>query len=201
MLVKQLGGCNRHICWHVFGKKLTKFALLRVAQHKTVILLSDSVPVNICCHFETQCVEFNGLCTVLFSFQQEGSLCAQHCLNALLQGSYFTPVDLATLAQQMDDEERLRMAESGVDSEEYRRFLEVTFLVDQLNLPEQETMVICRCKMTPHIKFLSSVNSQLTVLPTKFHTNVTHLDVHQLLISCHSVCPVLNYFLLPFHLS
>jgi len=51
-------------------------------------------------------------------------------LNALLQGSYFTPVDLAILAQQMDDEERLRMAESGVDSEEYRRFLEVTFLVD-----------------------------------------------------------------------
>jgi hypothetical protein len=28
----------------------------------------------------------------------------------------------------MDDEERLRMAESGVDSEEYRRFLEVTTL-------------------------------------------------------------------------
>ncbi|XP_069686497.1 ataxin-3-like isoform X2 [Periplaneta americana] len=55
---------------------------------------------------------------------QEGSLCAQHCLNALLQGSYFTPVDLAILAQQMDDEERLRMAESGVDSEDYRRFLE-----------------------------------------------------------------------------
>jgi hypothetical protein len=30
----------------------------------------------------------------------------------------------------MDDEERLRMAESGVDSEEYRRFLEVTGLVN-----------------------------------------------------------------------
>nr|CAD7569382.1 unnamed protein product [Timema californicum] len=55
---------------------------------------------------------------------QEGSLCAQHCLNALLQGSYFTPVDLAILAQRMDDEERLRMAESGVDSEDYRRFIE-----------------------------------------------------------------------------
>lgn len=52
-------------------------------------------------------------------------MCAQHCLNALLQGSYFTPVDLATLAQQMDDEERIRMAESGIESEEYRRFLQV----------------------------------------------------------------------------
>ncbi|XP_067012532.2 ataxin-3 [Anabrus simplex] len=60
----------------------------------------------------------------IFHEKQEGSLCAQHCLNALLQGPYFTPVDLATLAQQMDDEERLRMSESGVDSDEYRRFIE-----------------------------------------------------------------------------
>lgn len=60
----------------------------------------------------------------IFHEKQEGSLCAQHCLNALLQGPYFTPVDLATLAQRMDDEERLRMAESGVDTEEYRRFIE-----------------------------------------------------------------------------
>lgn len=57
-------------------------------------------------------------------FQQEGSLCAQHCLNSLLQGAYFTAVDLSTLAQIMDEAERQRMAENGVDSEEYRRFLE-----------------------------------------------------------------------------
>lgn len=55
--------------------------------------------------------------------RQEGFLCAQHCLNALLQGSYFTPVDLATLGQKMDDEERIRMAESGIDSEDYQKFL------------------------------------------------------------------------------
>ncbi|XP_039286661.1 ataxin-3 isoform X2 [Nilaparvata lugens] len=60
----------------------------------------------------------------IFHEKQEGSLCAQHCLNALLQGAYFTPVDLATLGQQMDDEERMRMAESGVDTDEYRRFLQ-----------------------------------------------------------------------------
>lgn len=60
----------------------------------------------------------------MFMLQQEGSLCAQHCLNALLQGPYFTPVDLSTLAQRMDDEERLRMAESGEETEEYRRFLQ-----------------------------------------------------------------------------
>lgn len=56
--------------------------------------------------------------------QQEGSLCAQHCLNALLQGPYFTPVELGSLAQKMDDEERLRMAECGEESEEYQRFLQ-----------------------------------------------------------------------------
>ncbi|XP_037087218.1 LOW QUALITY PROTEIN: ataxin-3-like [Pollicipes pollicipes] len=59
----------------------------------------------------------------IFHEKQEGSLCAQHCLNALLQGSFFTAVDLATLAQQMDEAERTRMSEAGVDSEEYRNFV------------------------------------------------------------------------------
>ncbi|XP_015523711.1 ataxin-3 [Neodiprion pinetum] len=60
----------------------------------------------------------------IFHEKQEGYLCAQHCLNALLQGPYFNAVDLANLACQMDEEERLRMAESGIDSEEYQLFLE-----------------------------------------------------------------------------
>ena len=58
-------------------------------------------------------------------FQQEGQLCAQHCLNALLQGPFYTAVDLASLAQQLDDEARLQMAEGqGLDSDEYRRFIQ-----------------------------------------------------------------------------
>lgn len=61
---------------------------------------------------------------LIFHEKQEGSLCAQHCLNSLLQGSYFTAVDLSTLAQKLDEEERQRMAESGIDSEEYRKFLQ-----------------------------------------------------------------------------
>jgi len=60
----------------------------------------------------------------IFHEKQEGSLCAQHCLNALLQGAYFTPVDLSTLAQRLDEEERIRMAECGEESEEYQRFLQ-----------------------------------------------------------------------------
>lgn len=59
----------------------------------------------------------------IFHEKQEGSLCAQHCLNSLLQGSYFTAVELSSLGQKLDDAERLRMAECGVDSEEYQQFL------------------------------------------------------------------------------
>ncbi|KAF1396961.1 Ataxin-3, partial [Spheniscus humboldti] len=55
---------------------------------------------------------------------QEGSLCAQHCLKKLLQGEYFSPVELSSIAQQLDEEERMRMAEGGVSSEEYRTFLQ-----------------------------------------------------------------------------
>ncbi|KAI1895423.1 hypothetical protein AGOR_G00106130 [Albula goreensis] len=60
----------------------------------------------------------------IFHEKQEGSLCAQHCLNNLLQGEYFTPVDLSSIAQQLDEEERIRMAEGGVTSVEYRTFLQ-----------------------------------------------------------------------------
>lgn len=60
----------------------------------------------------------------IFHEKQEGFLCAQHCLNALLQGPYYNAVDLASLGHQMDEEERIRMAESGVDSEDYKLFLE-----------------------------------------------------------------------------
>ncbi|KAF7704591.1 ataxin-3 [Silurus meridionalis] len=60
----------------------------------------------------------------IFHEKQEGSLCAQHCLNNLLQGEYFTPVDLSSIAHQLDEEERMRMAEGGLLSEEYRTFLE-----------------------------------------------------------------------------
>ncbi|XP_070631671.1 ataxin-3 isoform X6 [Bos indicus] len=59
-----------------------------------------------------------------WSLHQEGSLCAQHCLNNLLQGEYFSPVELSSIAHQLDEEERMRMAEGGVTSEDYRTFLQ-----------------------------------------------------------------------------
>ncbi|VDK60295.1 unnamed protein product [Anisakis simplex] len=44
---------------------------------------------------------------------QEASLCAQHALNMLLQGSYFSAVDLAEIARELDARESVVM---GADS-------------------------------------------------------------------------------------
>ncbi|GAB1601373.1 ataxin-3-like [Argonauta hians] len=56
--------------------------------------------------------------------KQRGSLCALHCLNSLLQGQYFSPIDLAQIAKKLDDQEREQMAEGGENSQEYMHFLE-----------------------------------------------------------------------------
>ena len=64
---------------------------------------------------------------MIIMLQQEGSLCAQHCLNALLQGHYFTAVDLAQIGQNLDEQERQHMMEGGVESREYQHFIEVCF--------------------------------------------------------------------------
>lgn len=41
----------------------------------------------------------------IFFEQQEAALCAQHALNMLLQGAYFSAVDLAEIAREMDNRE------------------------------------------------------------------------------------------------
>lgn len=61
---------------------------------------------------------------LIYHERQEASLCAQHCLNSLLQGPYFSAVDLATIAQQLDESERQTMAEGDLDSPEYLQFLQ-----------------------------------------------------------------------------
>ncbi|KAH9083608.1 Josephin-domain-containing protein [Lactarius deliciosus] len=50
--------------------------------------------------------------------QESGSmLCAQHALNSLLQGSYFTPSDLSTIAQSLDSlEQRVDQGRVGRES-------------------------------------------------------------------------------------
>ncbi|VDO29952.1 unnamed protein product [Onchocerca flexuosa] len=48
--------------------------------------------------------------------QQEASLCAQHAVNMLLQGSYFTAVDLAEIASEIDSREGRVLNEQDVMS-------------------------------------------------------------------------------------
>jgi len=63
--------------------------------------------------------------------KQEGALCAQHALNALLQGSYYTAVDLASIARTLDVEERAVLGQGGVDNPEYlRAFQQDSFNMD-----------------------------------------------------------------------
>lgn len=64
--------------------------------------------------------------SVVVLLQQIGLLCAQHCLNALLQGPYFNPIDLAEIAQGLDEFEKQQMAVRGVLTREYQQFLQVT---------------------------------------------------------------------------
>lgn len=60
----------------------------------------------------------------IFHEKQEGALCAQHCLNSLLQGPYFNAVDLASIAKDLDEVERQRMAEGNVNGDDYLNFMQ-----------------------------------------------------------------------------
>ena len=42
--------------------------------------------------------------------------------NLILLGAYFTAVDLANFARELDEDERMRMAEGGIDSPQYLRY-------------------------------------------------------------------------------
>ena len=53
-----------------------------------------------------------------------------------LTGPYFTPIDLANFAQELDDAERERMAEGDTSSAEFLRFLQVFNDAEQITYVE-----------------------------------------------------------------
>lgn len=55
--------------------------------------------------------------------KQESALCGTHCLNNLLQGPYFSEIDMAQIAHTLDDRERTLMAEDGTDSNAYLAYM------------------------------------------------------------------------------
>ncbi|CAM6036616.1 unnamed protein product [Sphagnum compactum] len=60
---------------------------------------------------------------LLYHEVQESRLCAVHCVNAVLQGPYFSEVDLASMAQDLDQQEQQVMLESGAGSSHYLNFM------------------------------------------------------------------------------
>jgi len=56
---------------------------------------------------------------LLYHEKQVAALCGQHALNTLLQGPYFTEVDLSQIAHELDAMEQSFMAESGMDTKAY----------------------------------------------------------------------------------
>lgn len=69
---------------------------------------------------ERQDVTNGGL---LYHEVQESKLCAVHCVNTVLQGPFFTELDLASIAADLDQREKQMMMEGGLDSADYLLFM------------------------------------------------------------------------------
>lgn len=61
---------------------------------------------------------------VLYHENQIAGLCGLHCINTLLQGPVFNEIDLMHIAQEVDRKEREVMSEGGLESEDYKKFIE-----------------------------------------------------------------------------
>jgi len=60
---------------------------------------------------------------MIYHEKQQERLCGVHCLNSLLQGHYFTAVDLMMIAREIDDAERRVMLEMGSDTKDFLKFM------------------------------------------------------------------------------
>lgn len=61
-------------------------------------------------------------------------LAVNYCL--WLTGPYFSPIDLANFARELDDAELEKMSEGDTTSAEYMKFLQVTFNTKRLTCLE-----------------------------------------------------------------
>jgi len=59
----------------------------------------------------------------IYHEKQDAGLCAVHCLNSLLQGRYFSEIDLMEIGREFDEQERQVMLESGVDGKDFLKFM------------------------------------------------------------------------------
>ncbi|KAL4188461.1 hypothetical protein AMTRI_Chr08g160300 [Amborella trichopoda] len=59
---------------------------------------------------------------MLYHEVQESKLCAVHCVNTVLQGPFFSELDLAALASDLDHRERQMMLEGGISTVDFMPF-------------------------------------------------------------------------------
>jgi len=59
----------------------------------------------------------------LYHEKQDAGLCGVHALNNLLQGPYFSEVDLMQIAQRLDAQEKSLMAEQGMETTDFIKFV------------------------------------------------------------------------------
>ncbi|XP_031630903.1 ataxin-3-like [Contarinia nasturtii] len=123
--------------------------------------------------------------SLIFHEKQEGRLCAQHCLNAVLQGSYFTAVDLSEIAMGLDEEERKQMSENekGVESEDYKRFLQQPsgnmddtgfFSVQVIS----KALVLWNLDLIPLNSKTNSIATDIRANPTKAQAYIFNMESH-----------------------
>lgn len=61
----------------------------------------------------------------LYHEKQDSALCAVHSLNNLLQGQYYSAIELMNIAQELDAKEQILMQELGNDTVDYKKFMAV----------------------------------------------------------------------------
>ncbi len=64
---------------------------------------------------------------------QVAGLCGVHCLNTLLQGPYFTEVDLMNIAIEFDKKEKEVMSEAGTETKDFIKFIAVSLTLGNEN--------------------------------------------------------------------
>ena len=63
--------------------------------------------------------------------QEDDNMCAQHCLNALIQQPHFHAAMLAEIAMELDIQEKETYLTAGADSLDYLRAMQVVVLYFQ----------------------------------------------------------------------
>jgi ataxin-3 len=97
------------------------------------------------------------------------SLCGVHCLNTLLQSNAFNEVDLSQIAHELDRKEREVMAEGGLSSEDYLKFV----AADSQNVSEEgnfSIQVLSEALKVYNISCLPNNHSKISGLKNEPHT-------------------------------